>query len=210
MKYTFDYKKEGVLGDFQKIVLFSKSPRRRELLSFLDPIISSAKIDERAIERKYMELYKNDDLLTRAGKTCCEISMAKSNQDLEENTLYISADTIVVFKDQIYNKPKDMKEAEKMFLSYFGNSHYVLTSVCLREKSYLEVFYCVARIDFVDFYDELKVPIKAYLSTKTSLDKAGAYGIQDLDPRFVKGISGDINTIVGMPVAETAYRIFGG
>lgn len=76
-------------------------------------------------------------------------------------------------------------------------------------KIFCDVFYSLSKIDFVEIYDELKDPIEAYLSSGTSLDKAGAYGIQDLDPRFIKSISGDINTIIGLPVSEVSYRIFG-
>lgn len=209
MNYVYDYKKNGKKSRIDKFVLLSKSPRRRELLEFLNPEILSVEIDERRIEKKYMDLYKEDCFLKRAAKTCCEISMAKSDRSLEKNTLYISADTIVVFENKIYNKPKNLREARDMFLSYFGKSHYVVTSVSLRMEDFCDVFYSLAKIDFVEIYDELKDPIEAYLSSGTSLDKAGAYGIQDLDPRFIKSISGDINTIIGLPVSEVSYRIFG-
>lgn len=209
MEYIFDYKKSGVLGDIDGVILLSKSPRRRELLKFLDPIIMPVEIPERDIEKKFMDFYKDEDFLTRAAKTCSEISMAKSDLALKSGTLYISSDTMVIHEGKIYNKPRDMDEARKMFYSYFGKSHFVVTSVCLRTIDYLDVFYSISKIDFVDLYDELKEPIEAYLASKTSLDKAGAYGIQDLDPRFVRSISGDINTIIGLPVAELSYRIFG-
>lgn len=208
MDYTYDYKKIGEKSRIDKFVLLSKSPRRKELLKFLNPEILPVEIDERKIEKKFMALYRNDDFLSRAAKTCCEISMAKSNRTLEKNTLYISSDTIVVFENKIYNKPKNLKEARDMFLSYFGKSHYVVTSVCLRMEGFCDVFYTLAKIEFVELYDKLKNPIDAYISSGSSLDKAGAYGIQDLDPRFVKSISGDINTIIGLPVSEVSYRIF--
>ena len=60
MKFVYDYEKNGDLGKIQSVALMSKSPRRRELLSFLNPILSSIEIDERAIEDRYMDLYKND------------------------------------------------------------------------------------------------------------------------------------------------------
>lgn len=209
MDYVFDYMSFGDMGKIDKFVLLSKSPRRRELLSFLNPVVMPVEVDERAIEKRFMDLYKKDDFITRAAKTCCEISMAKSDLRLNEGSLYISSDTMVVMEDQIYNKPKDMDQAREMFYSYFGKSHYVVTSVCLRMEGYLDVFYSQAKIDFIDYYDELKEPIEDYLSGGTCMDKAGAYGIQDLDPRFIKSISGDINTIIGLPVAELSYRIFG-
>ncbi len=166
-------------------------------------------MDERGIEEHFMKQFATDDFLTRAAKTCCEISKAKSDMDLVTGHLYISADTIVVSDGQIFNKPQDLTEAETMLRSYFGKSHHVVTSVCLRTSHSLDVFYTVAQIDFVDYYPALEEVIQSYIREKQPLDKAGAYGIQELDPRFVAGISGDIHTIIGLPVAEVSRRIFG-
>ena len=194
MKTVFDYQREGEKGKIRRFVLLSTSPRRKELLSFLNPEIQAVEVDERAIEDQCMASIDDQDFLTKAAKICCEISKAKSDLDLEAETLYISADTIVVVDGQIYNKPQDLAEAGQMFRSYFGKSHHVVTSVCLRMQGFLEVFYTVAQVDFVDY--------------KRPLDKAGAYGFQELDPRFIRSITGDMHTIIGLPVAETSYRIF--
>ncbi|MGT2674401.1 Maf family nucleotide pyrophosphatase [Streptococcus rupicaprae] len=193
----------------ESVVLLSGSPRRKELLSFLNPEVKSVAIDERAIEETFMARYASDDFLKRAAKTCCEISKAKSSGSLEKGKLYISADTIVILGEEIYNKPKDLEEAKRMLRSYFGRSQQVVTSVCLRMEGYLEVFYSLAQIDFVDYYPALEEAIAAYVEEKQPLDKSGAYGIQELDPRFVQKISGDLYTVIGLPVAEIASRLFG-
>lgn len=208
MKFVYDYEKSGKLGYVENVVLMSKSPRRRELLSFLDPKLSSIKIDERAIEEKYMALYKDDKFLIRAGKTCCEIAKGKSKiSKLDPNTLYISSDTMVIIDEKIYGKPKDLDQAKAMFMSYFSKSHHVITSVCLRSRSYIEVFFTVAEVRFTDYYKGLDEVIDNYINENNVMDKAGAYGIQDLDPRLVSYICGDINTIIGLPVAELSKRI---
>lgn len=208
MKTVFDYQKEGNEPVLTSYVLLSNSPRRKQLLEFLQPQIASVEVDERGIEEYYMEQFTSDDFLTRAAKTCCEISKAKSDIDLLPGHLYISADTIVVSDGQIFNKPQDLEEAETMLRSYFSKSHQVVTSVCLRTAHSLDVFYTLAQIDFVDYYPALEEVIQSYIHEKQPLDKAGAYGIQELDPRFVAGISGDIHTIIGLPVAEVSRRIF--
>lgn len=208
MDYIIDYEKSGKKGEIEKFILLSGSPRRRELLGFLNPEIFIPEIDERNIEKRFMKLYENDDFLTRSAKTCCEISKKKSDIELLDKTMYISADTMVIMGDEIYNKPVDKKDAERMFRSYFGKEHFAVTSVCLRMKDYLDSFYAVAKVEFIDYYKELEDVIRKYLDSSSPLDKAGAYGIQDLDKRFIKSISGDINTIMGFPVAETSYRIF--
>lgn len=208
MQTVFNYQKEGGLSGFDQVILLSTSPRRKELLAFLNPDIRSVEVDERAVEDHFMAVYADEDFVTRAAKTCCEISKAKSDMDLEAGKLYVSADTIVLSDDKVFNKPIDLEEAKSMLLSYFGKSHYVVTSVCLRALDYLEVFYTVARLDFVDYYEELGQAVEDYVSTKRPLDKSGAYGIQELDPRFVKAIHGDVYTIVGLPVSELSARLF--
>lgn len=208
MQTVFDVEKVGHKGDFKQVVLLSTSPRRKELLSFLHPMIASVEVDERTLEDHFMGVYQQDDFLTRAAKVCCEISKAKSDRELDAETLYISADTMVISDGKIFNKPVDIQEARQMLYSYFGNSHYVVTSVCLRMQAYLEVFYTVAKIAFVDFYPELEQVVEDYLTIKQPLDKAGAYGFQELDPRLVKSVTGDIHTIIGLPVAEVSKRIY--
>lgn len=208
MPTIFEYQKEGQQPEISTFVLLSNSPRRKQLLEFLQREIASVKVDERGIEERYMKEFATDEFLTRAAKTCCEISKAKSDIDLLPGQLYISADTIVVSDGQIFNKPQDLKEAETMFRSYFGKSHHVVTSVCLRTSHSLDVFYTLAQIDFVDYYPALEEAIQSYIHDKQPLDKAGAYGIQELDPRFVAGISGDIHTIIELPVSEVSRRIF--
>lgn len=207
MKYTYSYISEGSPARLEKVILMSKSPRRQELLKDLHPEIETAEIDEIAIQKKYMERYKDLDFIHRAGKTCCEIAKAKSGTGQDKSSLYISADTMVICENQIYNKPKDSRQAEEMLRSYFGKEHHVITGVCLRSESYLEVFYSLAKIKFVDYYPYLSEQIKSYIDSKNPMDKAGAYGIQEISPYWVEYIEGDINTIIGLPVSELARRI---
>lgn len=208
MSYLVDYEKRGKIIPAKHFVLLSQSPRRRQLLSFLSPEIASVEVDERGIEATYMEKLKHFPFLERAARTCCEISKAKSAGKDDKETLYISADTMVVFNDRIYNKPKNQEEAREMFNSYFGHKHHVVTSVCLRTRDAIEVFYTIAEVSFVKYYPALQPVIEDYLSSKSPMDKAGAYGFQDLDPRFIDYVAGDIHTIIGLPVAEVSKRIY--
>lgn len=208
MQTVFNYEKVGQKGRIEKFVLLSTSPRRRDLLAFLNPSLSSVEVDERALENHFMEVFKEDDFLIRAAKICCEITKAKSDMELEADTLYISADTMAISDGKIFNKPTDLQEARQMLYSYFGKSHDVVTAVCLRMQGYLEVFYTVVRIEFAPFYPELEQVVEDYLIMKQPLDKAGAYGFQELDPRLIKSVTGDIHTIIGLPVAEVSERIF--
>lgn len=93
MKYIYDYEKIGKIEKFDKVILMSKSPRRRDLLNFLKPDVCSIVINEREIQKKFMDLYVDDPFLLRAGKTCCEIAKAKSDVVLKEKT-YIFHQTL--------------------------------------------------------------------------------------------------------------------
>lgn len=210
MKTTVNYEKRGnVPSTIRQYVLLSTSPRRQELLAFLRPELLNTDINERNIEKYYMNLFKDKDFLDRAANVCCEIAKAKSSITMKEGTLYISANTMIISDNKIHHKPQTLEEAKITLTSYFGKSHYSVTGVCLKAKGYQEVFYTVAKIDFIDYYDELEEAIDHYIATYKPLDRAGSYSIRDIDPRFIKGITGDIHTIIGLPVAELSYRLFG-
>lgn len=210
MKYTYDYEKKGEIYKFNETILMSNSPRRIEMLSFLHPKSYKLKIDERKIEEKYMKIYEEDVFLERAAKTCCEIAKAKSNVNLLKDTLYISSDTMVLHENKIYNKPKDKEEARNMLLSYFGKVHSVVTSVALRMDGYLEVFYTISNVSFVEYNKNLGIIIDEYIKSNKPMDKAGAYGIQELNPLLISYIEGNMNTIMGLPVSELGRRIYKG
>ncbi|MBJ6746324.1 Maf family protein [Streptococcus sp. 121] len=209
MTHTIQYQLSGEFSPPKEIYLLSQSPRRRELLDFLSPKIVGVDVDERAVEEASMEIFKELPFLERAGKTCCDLALAKARAVEVEDpaVLRIAADTMVVFGETIYNKPHDREEAESMFRSYFGQTHQVVSGVCLKQGDSLDVYYTVADIRFVEYYPELEPVIQAYLTSESPMDKAGAYGFQDLDPRFIDYVAGDVNTIIGLPVAETAKRI---
>lgn len=208
MNTVVDYERVGNRGNMKHFVLLSSSPRRKDLLNFLNPTILEVVVNEREIEDYYAKVFNAGSFLENAAKICCEIAKAKSEVKLEKDTLYISADTIIVSNEKIYNKPKDNKEAREMLLSYFGKSHHSVTAVCLRMRGYREVFYSITKIDFVDYYPALEDPLSNYIKEYNLLDRAGAYSISNIDPRFISAINGDINTILGLPVSEISRRIF--
>lgn len=207
MEQVVNYFQSGRLTSYNQTVLMSGSPRRQELLHFLHPQVSIPQIDERQIEEKYMAEFAALPFLQRAAQTCCEITMDKLNIPLEPDTLYIAADTIVVVDDQIYNKPSNLNDAKQMIMSYFGRTHHVVTSVCLKMCDYIDTFYTVTEVEFVPYYQELESVIDDFVQTGSPLDKSGGYAIQELDPRFVRRIHGDIHTVIGMPVAEVSSRL---
>ena len=104
MKYVTQYEKNGEFKKYDSIVLMSRSPRRLELLNFLNPISNSVEIDERSVEEEYMNKYADKPFFEKAAVTCCELAKAKSGNEKEEGSLYISSDTMVIHNDRISSR----------------------------------------------------------------------------------------------------------
>lgn len=126
-----------------------------------------------------------------------------------EDFLVIGADTIVCFEGKILGKPKDENDAFHMLSMLSGQTHQVYTGVALlgqqegAEQSSDKIRIIFHEKTDVTFYPLTDEEIRAYIATGSPMDKAGAYGIQD--PAFaihVKGISGDYNNVVGLPVSR--------
>lgn len=78
METVVTYEKQGMLPKVDKYILLSTSPRRKDLLTFLNPEIMSVDVDERAIQDHYMKVFNDEPFLMRAAKSCCELAKAKS------------------------------------------------------------------------------------------------------------------------------------
>lgn len=126
----------------------------------------------------------------------------------EGDVLVIGADTVVAINGQILGKPADEQDAERMLQILQDNGHQVYTGVtlCMR-KDGVETVKTFYEHTEVFFYPMGKEEIRWYVETKEPMDKAGAYGIQGLAGRFVKGINGDYNNVVGLPVARLYQEI---
>lgn len=199
----------GKLEKISDIYLMSQSPRRRQLLQFLSPVISGVEIDERSVQNEASVRYAKHASPERFGLVSCALAKAKCGTEREEGTLYIGADTMVILDGKVFNKPLDEKEAYAMLRSYFGKSHHVVTGVCLAQNRACQTFYSVTEVTFVPYSSALEDAIKAYVQSGKPLDKAGGYGIQEIPPYFVQEICGDYYTVMGLPVAEIGRRILG-
>lgn len=175
----------------KKIILASNSPRRKELMKYLnlDFEIVSSDVDE-TIDPKL----EHDELVMDLAFQKA-YSIFKDNKD----SIVLGFDTLVVLDDYVLGKPKNEEEA-KIFLKLLsGNTHRVVTGCCILTKGYSKSFYSDAMVTFIDITDN---EIDEYISTKEPMDKAGAYGIQGYGSKFVKSVQGDYFTIVGFPVSK--------
>lgn len=202
-----------------RLVLASASPRRRELLSQI------------GLEFTVMPSTKEENAkTTEAGALVQELSRQKAvdiweqlsggqgqnpdadQEQISEETqepnlngkrqpelLVIGADTVVCCEGKILGKPHSREAAAEMLTALQGRSHEVYTGVTLYSQSETVTFFECTQ---VEFYPMTEVEISEYIDSKEPMDKAGAYAIQGLGARFVKGIRGDYNNVVGLPVGR--------
>ena len=174
-------------------ILASGSPRRRELLEMLgvlDLTIRPAKGPERATPGAGPE------------QTVRELSLHKARevaQTCAPEDIIIAADTIVYLDGAILGKPRDHDDAVRMLTALSGREHIVYTGVAVLRGGELRQ---AAERTAVRFRPLTSGEIERYIATGEPMDKAGAYGIQGLGARFVKGIRGDYNNVVGLPVGR--------
>lgn len=199
-----------------RIILASASPRRRELL---EQIGLAFEVRASAVEEKVSTYIP--ELLVRelSGQKADAVFEEMSKADRAEGLLVIGADTVVACEGRILGKPGNAMEAVEMLTLLQGRSHEVYTGVALlyqrgsRERDNLAGAECsILRKTFhemtkVQFYPMGREEIAAYVDTGEPLDKAGAYGIQGICARYIKGIEGDYNNVVGLPVGRLYQEI---
>lgn len=186
-----------------RILLASASPRRRELL---EQIGLPFEVVVSHIEESITE--------TEPGKVVEQLSAQKAEAVAgslgePEETLVIGADTVVAADHTILGKPADAARAAEMLRLLSGRTHAVYTGVTL---ILLGASGETARKTFherteVSFYPMEEAEIRQYVATGDCMDKAGAYGIQGFCARYIRGINGDYNNVVGLPVGRLYQEI---
>ena len=135
-------------------------------------------------------------------------SVIRTMKDSADGTIVIGSDTVVVFENVILGKPHDTEDAVNTLKKLQASTHQVYTGVSVwekKEKVWTEhTFYESTDVTFYPVSDE---EIREYVATGEPMDKAGSYGIQGLFGIYVKGINGDYNNVVGLPVARLFYEM---
>lgn len=193
-----------------KYVLASASPRRWELLeqAGIHFEISQAQGEEISAKETPADLV--EELSFRKADEVAQRYLKKYKND---TVVIIGADTIVAHHDEIMGKPKDLEDASAMLARLQGDTHQVYTGVTLiileqgQEKRGREVITFHEKTD-VHMYPMTPEQIAAYVATGEPADKAGAYAIQGKCAVYIKGINGDYNNVVGLPVARLMHELF--
>ena len=180
----------------EPILLASKSPRRRELLSLITPdyeCVSSPADESGALSKDAREL-------------CTELARRKC---LAAAVIYpkrtvVGCDTVVCLETgEVLGKPRDAAEAHRMLSLLSGRTHSVFTGVCVAQNGKeADAFACRT---LVSFYEMSARDIEEYIATGEPFDKAGGYGAQGAAAKFIERIDGDYFNVVGLPVSRV-YR----
>lgn len=180
---------------FPEILLASKSPRRHQLLR--DSGFQFTYVDIDAEESFPEHMQKNE---------VCEYLAAHKASHFNGvigDKVLVTADTIVVLKNEVINKPENENHAFEMLRKLSGNMHEVFSGVCIKNDSKMEVFSERSEVYFHSLTDE---EIWYYIKNYQPFDKAGSYGVQDwMGYVGVKKINGCFYNVMGFPVS-TFYR----
>jgi len=179
--------------DNYRIILASRSPRRRQLLHDM-----GLKFDvvTRDYEESYPENLKGEDI-------ALYLSWQKSKSfknEIAVNEIVITADTIVWCDNEVLGKPVDAPDAKRMIRTLSGNTHEVITGVTLLSSLKEKTFADSTKVTFEKLTEE---EIEYYIDKFKPYDKAGAYGIQEwIGIAACSRIEGSYLNVVGLPVQK--------
>lgn len=178
-----------------RIILASKSPRRKEILE-------KAGYDIEIRIQDADETLPNGISPEKAVEMLAEIKASAVKREKRETV--VGADTVVAVDGEILGKPRDENDAFSMLRRLSGREHNVFTGVCIVNDEGKTVFSECSAVRFKNLSDE---EIYAYIKSGEPMDKAGAYGIQGLGGEFASVVSGSFFNVMGFPI-ETFNKKF--
>ena len=175
------------------IILGSASPRRKELLSDIGIKFTIKTTDK---EEDFPEELKEQEIAEFLAKQKSDFL----SKHLKNNDLLITADTIVSYKSELLNKPKNKEEAFNTLSKLSGNTHKVITGICIKTLRKEIIFSTTTMVTFNNLTEK---EINYYINNHNPFDKAGAYGIQDWIGKVgIQKIEGSYSNVVGLPTAK--------
>jgi len=173
------------------IILASSSPRRAELLK---KVVRKFKIIPSKVDEANIPAPSPKSFCIKAA-----LAKAKDIAEKHKNAVVIGADTIIALGKKIIGKPKNKRDAVRILKSLAGRTHQVITGLAVVDSNSSKTLtaYEVTRVKM----KKVKAgEIKEYVESGRPLDKAGAYGIQEIEDIFIEKIDGDYDNVVGLPV----------
>ena len=173
------------------IILASQSPRRLELLHGLNIPFEVHAID---VDESYPSQMVGVDIPMYLAEKKADAYSEKMN----DNTLLITADTIVWHEGEVFGKPTDKADATRMLKSLSGKTHQVITGVCISTLNKRKTFHVISEVRFSRLSPE---EIEYYIQNFQPYDKAGAYGVQEwIGYIGVEYIEGSYFNVMGLPI----------
>lgn len=180
-----------------RLILASQSPRRRELLA-------QAGIAFDCQPAEVCEAPLPGETPAELVRRLAELK-ARHVAEQHAGRIVLGADTVVVLGGQALGKPRNLAEARWMLAALSGQTHEVLTGVCLIDgNGASRNWVCCTHVTFRTLDD---ATVEDYLSRVHVLDKAGAYAIQEHGELLVAETRGLVSNVIGLPVEEVVAKL---
>lgn len=179
-------------------ILASKSPRRQELLHKLG---INFEIVIKEVEESFPEYLKKEEIPV----FLAQLKSKPFLNVLKKNDLLITADTIVWLNNKVLGKPKNREEAIFMLQELSGQTHEVISGVCLSSRGKQKSFYAISKVHFKKL---LQKETEYYVNEFNPADKAGSYGIQEwIGFIGITHIEGSFYNVMGLPIQKLYEEI---
>lgn len=189
--------------NYPMLVLASASPRRQELIALLGLPVQ---IVPSLVEEDTPDHWSPSEIVEGLSKRKALAVKEELAGQSEGSSIIVGSDTIVVLNGEVMGKPRDAEEAEQMLRQLAGQVHEVYTGVtCIRQSDAKTV--TSHRVTKVRMRKLSEGQISRYVATGEPMDKAGAYGIQELGSVLVDSIEGCYFNVVGLPLSLLAVLL---
>lgn len=176
-----------------KIILASGSPRRQQFFAAMN-------LDFEIRLKEIEEVFPNHLKGIEITNYLAELKSKAFDNELLDNELLVTSDTLVLLNDEVLGKPKDYEDAFKMLQKLSNKTHQVITSVCFKSNQKINLISDTTKVTFNTLSDDA---ISYYLDNYKPFDKAGAYGIQDwIGLVGISKIEGSYTNVVGLPTEK--------
>jgi septum formation protein len=186
-----------------RFILASQSPRRQDLLNTVgldfDVVVSSS-------DESYPETMPIQEVPAFIAKNkAIAVANILADKSLAENSCIIAADTVVVLNNLVMGKPLDRNDAISSLTKLSGNTHEVITGVCLYYQNEFIIFSETTKVKFHKLTEQ---QIMYYVDHYKPYDKAGGYAIQEwIGLVGIDNIQGDFYNVMGLPVSKLMQKI---
>lgn len=174
-----------------KLVLASQSPRRKEILLRLGLNFTThfPHYDESLFS--WSHDYPEDVM------KLAHLKAHSIQNQFDPQSYILAADTIVVFQEKIYGKPKSFQEAKNFLMTLGGKTHEVFSGLCLCHNGHIKSSYARTSVKMREMSEE---QIQHYMQNISPLDKAAGYAIQGGGALAIEGIEGCYYNVMGLPI----------